>query len=865
MSLPRPPREIADRYRLERILKSGPLATLLRAVDTEAGRPVAVKLLNPGSDPAGIGRFAAFAAAVESIDAPSLPAVIDWGFSTDGFAFLVFELIDGRSFAGLAGTSHRRIASLATQALGGLEALAAHGVAHGNLSPENLLVEIPPGASGQRLRLAGLGTSCFRRTGVADTSPGARFRAPEEVAGAPPTLRGDLYGLARSLAEVLGAEIAEPEGPAPRVTLPFSFEIERTDLLQNLLAACLRANPADRPGSAEEVRRALKNALGKGFEPEPAWVARPRPKPVPAPEAPPPVRAPEPSFEPQLLSAIDSETDGESLLDKTQPVVARPLPEPERQVPVSSAPVPPVAVSPVAPAPAAPTGRPAPLPAPEAAPLPAPVAVSSPPSALPALESVAEESRASGSLLSDIDFDALGPPAPLGNYTPAAAPIPAVVAAAATAAGAGGGTAAPAAPQTGGPFRAAAVLSKRKVAIPRWAWAAGAAAVLLSGGLFVWRWLPKAEPPTPAPSAAPSAAPQPAKEPAAVRLEAAQRALADGDYGRANELVASLDASDQAALGPAGCIKLQVLAETIPRIAAEQLPADLSRGLETGSIELLRRILAAVPDPAALPGTGPAFTADLARAREVVRMFGEVEQASAAGRSAEVLERFAPLAVLLPEDSPAFALRERAAEAIEKQAEEHAKNGEYPQAQADLAPLLNQWPNRAGLRERVAEYQKAQSLEAGQAAFLANVSRYMSRRRPDEGLVELRKFAPTPHLAPRFAEAERKLTEQLNRLDANPPVVAPSGGYDTRFFRGTVANVGFHVTDDFRIANVEIFAGRRRLKAEKVGLRYEVEIPPSVHKNEAIEVVAVATDFSGHESRASVRLTRVGSTERLVR
>ena len=831
MSLPRPPREIADRYRLERILKSGPQTTLLRAVDTEGGRPVVVKLLNPGSDPEGLDRFAAFAAALEEIETATIPAVSDWGFTTDGFAFLVLELIDGRSFAGLAGTSHRRIASLATQALGGIEALAARGVAHGNLSPENLLVEIPPGAAGQRLRLAGLGTACFRRGGVRDTSPGARFRAPEEVAGGPPTLRGDLFGLARSLAEVLGAEIAEPEGPAPRVTLPFSFEIERTDLLQNVLASCLRANPAERPGTADEVRRALRSALGKGFEPEPAWTPRPRVQPRPQPEISEPVSSPEPAV--PLLSAIDVETDdNESLLDKTQPVEARPLPEP--------------------------------APPPFPPPLASPPVVAAPSSPIPpAFEPAPGDGleAPAGSLLPDIDFDSLGPPAPLGNYTPAPTPIPAAVVVATAAA-----AAPPAAPpQTGGPFRSAAVAQKRKIVVPRWVWVAGGAAVLLAAGLFAWVSLPSFQPsPEPAPAAAPVAPPQPAKEPAAARLEAAQRALADGDYGRAHELLASLDIADQASLGPQGCIKLQVLAETIPKIAAEQLPADLASGLETGSIELLRRILAAVPDPAALPDAGPAFAADLARAREIVRMFSEVEAASAAGRPGAVLERFAPLAVLLPADSPAFSLRERAAEAIERQAEQHAENGEYPQAQADLSPLLNQWPNRSGLRERMAGYQKAQSLEASQEAFLANVPRYLSRRRPDEGLVELRKYQPTPHLAKRFAEAQKSLTDMLARIDANPPVVEASG--DTRFFRGTVATLAFSVTDDFQIANVEIFAGKRRVKAEKIGrLRYEVEIPPSIHRNEAIEVVAVATDFSGHETRSSVRLTRVGTTERLVR
>ncbi len=848
MSLPRPPREIADRYRLERILKSGPQATLLRAIDTELGRAVVVKLLNPGSEPAGLTRFATFAGAVESIETPSLPAVTDWGFTADGFAFLVAEWIDGRSFAGLAGTSHRRIASLASQALGGIEALVARGVSHGNLSPENLLVEIPQGAAGQRLRLAGLGTSCFRRAGVLDNTQGARFRAPEEVAGAPPSLAGDLFSLARTLGEILGAEIADSEGSRPRVTLPFSFEIERADLLQGVLEHCLQRRPEDRPGSADELRRALRGALGKGFEPEPAWSPRPRLQSHPPNVAPAPVEA--------LLSELEAtEPEAEALLDKTQPVEARPLPEPRLVLePLVTPPAP--LPSTASPAPslafATPIRPPGALEAPRMAPRPTVPYLTDP------APSHGNESPA-GSLLPEIDFDSLGPSAPKGAVTPAPAQILAVAAAA---------TAQPPAtpPQTGGPFRAAAVAQQPRLRIPRWAWAVVGFGILFAG-ILAWRMLPAPSPAAASPSEAspPPRSAQQIKEAASVRLEEAKLALADGDYGRANEILASLDAADQASLGPVGCRQLQVLAETIPRLAAEQLPADLESGLATGSIELLRRILAVVPQPEALPNDSLAFSADLARAREIVRMFSEVEAAAAAGQPARVLERFAPLAVLLPADSPAFGLRERAAEAIERQAEEHAKNGEYPQAQADLSPLLNQWPGREGLRERVAGYQKAQSLETAQEAFLVTVPRYLSRRRPDDGLVELRKIQPTPHLASRFAEAEKSLADLLLKLDAKAPVVEPSGGFDTRFFRGTVANVGFHVTDDYKVVNVEIFAGKRRLKAEKVGLRYEVEIPPSVHRNEAIEIVALATDVSGHQGRASVRLTRVGATERLVR
>jgi len=801
MERPRAGREIAERYRLERILKSGPTATVLRAVDTSSGRAVAVKLLNPGSDPAGLDRFDALAAALGAIDQPVLPGVFDWGFTSDGFAFLVSELVDGRSFAGLAGTSHRRIASLAAQGLGGIEALGARGFAHGNLSPDNLLVEVLP--SGQRLRLVGLGTACFRRPGTRDVSPAARFRSPEEIAGGQPTLRGDLYSLARSLAEVLGAEVADPDGPSPRLSLPFSFEIERAELLRSVLESCLRRNPEDRPNSADEVRRGLRNALGKGFEPEPPWVPQARP----AAPLPPPLSAPDPPA---------ATADMEALLDKTQPVEPRPWQEPEMTA--GSAPEP---VVPEAPA-------------------------------------------ASGSILPEIDFAALGSQEPEPDRKAAPIEAPPAVAAAPP----------PGPAATGAPFSRGASVAERPGLPWRRIVGVGAVAAVVAAGIAAWLF--RSPPPVaPAPQPPPrAAAPEPPpKEPPEVRLEAAKRALAEGDYGRAQQLFASLDAADQARLSPEACRQLQVLGQTIPRIAAEQLPADLARALGAGNVEQLRLLLAAVPDPHALPANATLpreFPANLDRAEQVVRLFGEAEQAAAAGQPARALERFAVLAALLPPSSPAFALRERAAEAIEKEADDHASRGEYPQAAADLSPLLSQWPARPGLKEKIAAYQRFQRLEADQQALLANVPRYLSRRRPDEGLDQLRAIKPTPHLAAPFAEAQKQLTDQLAQIDAKPPAIEISGGYDTQFFRGTVANVGFRATDDYKVVSLEIFAvprggGQRRLKAEKVGLRYEVAIPPSLHGNQPFEVVAVATDLSGHQGRISVRLSPVGSSERMVR
>ena len=92
-------REITDRYQLEKILKSHRFGTVLRARDSTSGQTVAVKLITVTSPPrlvAGAPEFEKLAATLAGLRVPSLPAVLDSGFTPDGSAFLAMELLEGQ-------------------------------------------------------------------------------------------------------------------------------------------------------------------------------------------------------------------------------------------------------------------------------------------------------------------------------------------------------------------------------------------------------------------------------------------------------------------------------------------------------------------------------------------------------------------------------------------------------------------------------------------------------------------------------------------------------------------------------------------------------------------------------------------------
>lgn len=262
-------RDITELYRLGRVLKSSPGGIVFRATDPGTGRQVAIKLINPGSrsdQEACRRRFAAAVRALQSLQPACFPRVFDFGFTPDGSAFMVLELVEGSVAEALAGSLPARILPLFGPVIDGLETLAARGIVHHNLTPENLF--LTPERDGEEIRVLGFGTAAYRwapETGRPRPALSAGFQAPEfgglDRDGQEPDWRADVYSLSLIMCHLLGAETTTPDCPV--ITLPAAIRagLHDADELCTLLLSGLRRNPEQRPASYHAVRHAVSVAL----------------------------------------------------------------------------------------------------------------------------------------------------------------------------------------------------------------------------------------------------------------------------------------------------------------------------------------------------------------------------------------------------------------------------------------------------------------------------------------------------------------------------------------------------------------------------------------------------------------------------
>ena len=809
-------RELTDRYSLDKILRSTRTGSVLRATDSRSGQTVAVKLINVPSPAELVQRapqFEKLTAALEALRHANLPQLIDSGFSTEGSAFLVMELVEGRTLD-LASGPPGRLLALLYQAINGLEVLARRGIAHHNLSPDNLL--LVAGSQPERIKILGLGTAIFRGA-IAASPETARFCAPElttPAAGETADWHADLYSFAYTSCQVLGAAVGPGESPVVQLPFALSLELENSEALRQTLERALRRSPAERP-SHQEIRDAFRLALG----------ATPT---TPAP--------------------TEERTPGPKLVLPSPPTGAHVPPTGAYKSPV--VPAPPAPVKPVlqaVPGPAAPAERTSPsspsspssgaLSIPPLPPLPdfSRPAAKVPPVAAPAASAAAPSSPATpsspaspaaddtgGELLSSIDDDLLNALAP-----------PVTAAAAAGGGAAQGGISASVAAPPPSPLRQPIVLIGAAVGL-----------VLVLGILYWWA-SSGATPTAPTTAEAPAAKP-PERRPAAEVLAEAQDAYADGAEDRALVSLQSLTAADQSTLPPDGCKALQILQQVLSLSAAEHLPDNLARGLK-GDVGRLRLAVLTAGPGAAVPD---ALRPDLERARGLVDLYNQAAAAADRKAPVEVLERFAALTQQLPNATDPLSVRDLAAAGLEDEAETLARNGKYQEAVSRLDPVLRNWPNRNGLKAKIEGYQRAQKEEAAQEALLAEIPS-IERRHPDEALDKIRGVTPTPHLAAQFATARQHLEEQLAQLDGQPPAVVLRDGFLLDYDRGRTVTLSFRVTDDYKVRSVKFMAkpegGRMRELPLSVNRQfYTVELAPSFHQNGTVEFYVVATDVSGH-------------------
>ena len=256
------------------------------------------------------------------------------------------------------------------------------------------------------------------------------------------------------------------------------------------------------------------------------------------------------------------------------------------------------------------------------------------------------------------------------------------------------------------------------------------------------------------------------------------------------------------------------------------------------------------PPPAALPSPSapPAPTPPARVARKSRPSVIRIARTTHAGRATRVTRAVPP--------------RERAARALEAQADAEIAAGRFDEALDRLEKLRRVWPDRAGLVARIDRVAAERKTDEGLEDLLRSIAWYETLNQPLEGLRLLSDARPNPRYARRFQEARQRLETQFVQLDRLPPGLLLGVDGIPLYEKGKAGTVHLRIADDFGVKSTEAWARSQGGPFVRVGIHhlfgsgYSLDVPPEVHRNQTVvEFYVVASDLSGHSGQ-------LGSPER---
>ena len=209
-------RLLSDRYRIENVVSAGANTVISEAIDTEAKRPVTVKIVRPELAVTSAFRQA-FRRQVEvamSLNHSNIASVLGWGetdFDGEPTLFWVVEYLGGGSLRDLFDRGRLLAPSQALvvglEACRALEAAHARGVLHTEITPSKLVF-----GEDARLRIVDfamaqlLGAEAWDDPATVATHV-ARYASPEQSLGLDVDAKTDVYALSLCLIESITGKV----------------------------------------------------------------------------------------------------------------------------------------------------------------------------------------------------------------------------------------------------------------------------------------------------------------------------------------------------------------------------------------------------------------------------------------------------------------------------------------------------------------------------------------------------------------------------------------------------------------------------------------------------------------------------------
>ena len=261
-------------FLLERELGAGGMGGVYMGRDKMLDRPVAVKVMlkELGADAEFVEKFKKEAQSAAKLIHPNIAQIYSYGIS-DGMPYIAMELASGGSLYSLMNaapgkTDIQRVLKICQQVAQALQCASDQGFVHGDVKPENILLDSNGNAKLVDFGLAGMQKDTDEIWGT------PYYIAPEKVRKEQIDFRADMYSLGGTLYHALTG-VAPFEGTDPMAVVKKRFEgaprkpseirAEITPAIDAMVMKMLALEKGNRYPSFEALIQAFKEVLASGL------------------------------------------------------------------------------------------------------------------------------------------------------------------------------------------------------------------------------------------------------------------------------------------------------------------------------------------------------------------------------------------------------------------------------------------------------------------------------------------------------------------------------------------------------------------------------------------------------------------------